>query len=102
MNDQEFWNSVEATNEEKLKGTYYLRERGLEEHFNALRFLESFKRTGNRKVTYNEIATVLRYDKRIRRCLYKYIGVIEERLRAHFMDFYRDVKNTTTIAIVLG
>lgn len=90
MNDKEFWDSVEATKEERLKGAYYLRERGLEEHFNVLLFLNSFKRAGNKKVTYNEIATVLRYDKRIRRCLFKYIGVVEERLRAHFMDFYRN------------
>lgn len=90
MDDNKFWDLVEATKEERTKGAYYLRERGLEEHFNVLRFLESFKRKGRKKVTYNEIATVLRYDKRIRRCLFKYIGVIEERLRAHFMDTYRD------------
>lgn len=94
MTDEEFWQSVEATEEERIKGTYYLRERGLEEHFNVLRYLESFRSSSNGKVTYNEIATVLRYDKRIRRCLFKYIGVVEERLRAHFLDAYRnDVSN---------
>lgn len=89
MNDKEFWDSVKATDEEKEKGSYYLRERGLEEHFNVLEYLQSFKKT-NDKVSYKEIATVLRYDKRIRRCLFKYIGVVEERLRAHFLDCYRD------------
>ncbi len=92
MTDEEFWQSVEATEEERVKGTYYLRERGLEEHFNVLHYLESFRKSSDKRITYNEIATVLRYDKRIRRCLFKYIGVIEERLRAHFLDYYRDNK----------
>ena len=90
MTDEEFWQSVEATEEERIKGTYYLRERGLEEHFNVLRYLESFRSSSDKRITYSEIATVLRYDKRIRRCLFKYIGVVEERLRAHFLDFYRN------------
>lgn len=94
MNDKEFWGSIQASKEEKERGTYYLRERGLEEHFNVLKYLQSFKKTGDDKVSYKEIATVLRYDKRIRRCLFKYIGVVEERLRAHFLDFYRDNPST--------
>ena len=90
MKDEDFWNSIEATEEEKKKGTYYLRERGLEEHFHVLDYLESFKKNGEEKISYSEIASVLRYDKRIRRCLFKYIGVVEERLRAYFMDHFRD------------
>lgn len=90
MTDNDFWNLVDATEEEKQKGSYYLKERGLEEHINVLYYLQSFMNNANRKIAYKEIATVLRYDKRIRRCLFKYISVVEERLRAHFLDYYRD------------
>lgn len=89
MNDNDFWNSIIATDEDKIKGAYYLRERGLEEHINVLNYLQSFTKNKNRQIEYSEIATVLRYDKRIRRCLFKYIGVVEERIRAHLLDFYR-------------
>lgn len=90
MNDLDFWNSIEATEDEKNRGSYYLRERGLEEHYNALKFIESLRKSAKRRIRYVEVATVLRYDKRIRRCLFKYIGVIEERLRAHLLDAFRD------------
>lgn len=90
MTREEFWSSIEASNEERTKGEYYLDERGLEEHCNVLSFLQSFKRNKNRKIKYTEIATVLRYDKRIRRCLFRFIGVVEERIRAYFLNAFRD------------
>ncbi|MCQ2801523.1 MAG: hypothetical protein MJ222_02555 [Bacilli bacterium] len=46
-----------------------------------------------RKPTYSEVETTLRYDKRIRRVLYKYIGTIEEIARADISNEYKFVKN---------
>ena len=89
MLDGDFWNLVEASSDEKRKGEYFLRERGLEEHMKVANYLLAFKRGGGRKIKYSEVATVLRYDKRIRRCLFKYLGVIEERIRSHIFDAFR-------------
>ena len=48
-------------------------------------FLQSLKET---TVEYSEIATVFRYDKRIRRIIFKYIGFLEEYLRAYISNTY--------------
>jgi hypothetical protein len=57
------------------------------------------------KIKYCEIATTYRYDKRIRKVLYKYIGLIEEKIRAFIDNKYSDemdqLKITTKIAKTL-
>ena len=90
MDHNDFWNSIDASKDDKAKGLYYLRERGLEEHIKVVAFLQSFRGESDPKVTYCQVATTLRYDKRIRRCLFKYIGVVEERIRAHLLERYRN------------
>ncbi len=90
MNYEDFWNSISASVDDKAKGEYYLRERGLEEHVKVVEYLKSFRSGSDSRVTYCQVATTLRYDKRIRRCLFKYIGVIEERIRAHLLDSHRE------------
>ena len=50
-------------------------------------FLQSYKAG---KVSYREVATALRYDKRIRRVIFKYIGFLEEKMRAYIANEYSD------------
>ena len=85
MTYEEFWGKIEITEEEKVKSTHYLKYRGVEEHNYVRQYLESV--TG-RTVSYAEIATAFRYDKRIRRILYKYIGLLEESIRAFICNKY--------------
>lgn len=85
MTKEEFWNSIIISNEEKQKSLFYLKYRGIDEHNYVRLFLES--RTG-RKVTYSEIASTFRYDKRIRRVIYKFIGILEESIRAYIANKY--------------
>ncbi len=85
MTKEEFWNNIIITEEEKQKSLFYLKHRGIDEHNYVRLFLES--RTG-RKVTYSEIASTFRYDKRIRRAIYKFIGILEESIRAYIANKY--------------
>ncbi len=85
MTKEEFWNNIIITEEEKQKSLFYLKHRGIDEHNYVRLFLES--RTG-RKVTYSEIASTFRYDKRIRRVIYKFIGILEESIRAYIANKY--------------
>ncbi|MBP5551267.1 MAG: Abi family protein [Bacilli bacterium] len=85
MTKEEFWNSIIISDEEKQKSLFYLKYRGIDEHNYVRLFLES--RTG-RKVTYSEIASTFRYDKRIRRVIYKFIGILEESIRAYVANKY--------------
>ena len=92
MTNKEFWNNIIITEEEKAKSLHYLQYRGVDEHDHVRQHLESI--TG-RKVSYAEIATAFRYDKRIRRILYKYIGFLEERIRAFISNKYSDSVSLT-------
>ena len=85
MTYEEFWGKIEITEEEKEKSVHYLKYRGVEEHNHVRQYLESV--TG-RRASYSEIATAFRYDKRIRRVLYKYIGLFEESIRAYISNKY--------------
>ena len=85
MTKEEFWNSIIISDEEKQKSLFYFKHRGIDEHNYVRLFLES--RTG-RKVTYSEIASTFRYDKRIRRVIYKFIGILEESIRAYIANKY--------------
>ncbi|MBQ9513867.1 MAG: hypothetical protein IJR66_02660 [Clostridia bacterium] len=87
MTYEEFWNKVIITEEEKKKSVHYLQYRGVDEHDHVRQHLESLS---GEKVSYAEIATAFRYDKRIRRVLYKYIGLLEESIRAFISNKYSD------------
>lgn len=87
MKNEEFWAKIIISNEEKKKSTHYLRYRGVDEHEHVRQYIGSLK---GEKVSYAEIATAFRYDKRIRRVLYKYIGLLEEYLRAYISNNYSD------------
>jgi len=87
MNTQEFYNKITISKTEIIKSNYYLKYRGLQEHIIILNYLENVLK---RKIRYSEIATTFRYDKRIRTVIYKYIGFIEEYLRAIISNNYPD------------
>lgn len=87
MTYEEFWRKIEITEEEKEKSVHYLKYRGVEEHNHVRQYLESLS---GEKVSYAQIATAFRYDKRIRRVLYKYIGLLEESIRAFISNKYSD------------
>ena len=75
-----FFSLIEIKEEEKDSAKEFIKLRGLEEHILMANYLASHLE--NRKPTYSEVATAFRYDKRIRRIVYKYIGLIEEYYRS--------------------
>lgn len=75
-----FFSLIEIKEEEKDSAKEFIKLRGLEEHILMAKHLASYMSEG--KPTYSEVATAFRYDKRIRRIVYKYIGLIEEYYRS--------------------
>lgn len=80
INYNSFFELIEIEENEIEQAKEYINLRGLQEHILMAEYLASF--IVDRKPTYKEVATAFRYDKRIRRILYKYIGLLEERFRA--------------------
>ncbi len=87
MDKNDFYNKIQITQEEKAKADYFLDVRGIEEHIIVCDYLSNFK---TEAITYAEVATALRYDKRIRRVIFKYIGFLEEKMRAYIANEYSD------------
>ena len=79
---------INIEEDEKEFAKEYIALRGLQEHIDLATYLSSF--IPNRKPTYKEVATTFRYDKRIRRILYKYIGLIEESYRAYICNNFEN------------
>lgn len=84
INYESFFSLIDIEETEITSAEEYIRLRGLQEHINMAIYLSSF--LPNRKPTYKEVATAFRYDKRIRRILYKYIGLLEESFRAYICN----------------
>ena len=87
MKTNELLKEIEIQKDEFDKAVYYFDYKGIELHKQIKDYLQSFKTD---KVTYSELATAYRYDKRIRKILYKYIGLFEEHLRAFVCNRYSD------------
>ena len=87
MTYEDFLNCVIIDEADKAKAIYYLDVRGISEHIFVADYLQSLKAE---KVTYAEVATAFRYDKRIRRIIYKYIGFLEEYIRAYIVNKYEN------------
>ena len=90
MNEEDFFSSITIKDDEIEKARHYIKYRGLHEHVYVRDYLESV--IGN-KPTYAQIATAMRYDKSIRRIIYKYIGLLEEFLRAYVCNKYENDVN---------
>ncbi len=87
---------IEIENNEIEKATFYFNLKGIELHNSIREYLSGFL---TRKVIYSEIATAYRYDKRIRKVLYKYIGLFEEHLRAYICNnFSDDLRNINLVS----
>lgn len=84
INYESFFSLIDIEKAEKASAEEYIRLRGIQEHINMATYLSSF--LPDRKPTYKEVATAFRYDKRIRRILYKYIGLLEESFRAYICN----------------
>ena len=61
---------------------YYIQLRGVYDHYQLRDLLDSHKLLPK----YDIISTIFRYDKRIRRLLFKYITIIEEYLRSYIIN----------------
>lgn len=87
---EDFFRIVDIDESEKEKAKSFLSKRGINEHISLANYLCSFI---NRKPTYKEVATAFRYDKRIRRIVYRYLGLFEELLRAYLSDTYETIND---------
>jgi hypothetical protein len=87
MKAHEFIEIIDIKLEEIDKAKHYLNLKGVNLHHSIYSYLSSYTAS---KIKYCEIATTYRYDKRIRKVLYKYIGLIEEKVRAFIDNKYSD------------
>lgn len=88
MEYNDFYKMVIISEKEKRDALPYLNHRGIKEHINVATFLQGFLK---KKLTYDKVATAFRYDKRIRRVLYKYIGCLEENIRSYISNKYETI-----------
>ena len=98
MEYKTFLDMVDCATEDIESARHYMDVRGVEEHLIVAEYLQNYKAG---KVSYREVATALRYDKRIRRILYKYIGYLEERIRAYISNRYSDKTNSLSLTDVI-
>jgi len=93
---------IDINEGEIKKAEYYFALKGVNLHHSIYLYLSSFTTS---KIKYCEIATTYRYDKRIRKVLYKYIALMEEKIRAYIDNKYSDaidqLRITTKIANTL-
>lgn len=90
MKTHEFIELIEIKQEEIDKAKHYLNLKGVNLHHSIYSYLSSYTAS---RIKYCEIATTYRYDKRIRKVLYKYIGLMEEMIRAFIDNKYSDEMN---------
>ena len=102
MKSSELIELIDIEEDEIEKAEHYLALKGVNLHHSIYLYLSSFTTS---KIKYCEIATTYRYDKRIRKVLYKYIGLIEEKIRAFIDNKYSNemdrLKLTTKIVNTL-
>ena len=82
-----FFEKVIVEEKDKSNALHFMNLRGIQEHLFVANYLQSLKA---KTVLYEEVATAFRYDKRIRRIIYKYIGMLEEILRAYLVNKYSE------------
>lgn len=82
-----FFEKVIVKEKDKGNALHFMNMRGIQEHLFVVNYLQSLKA---KTVQYEEVATAFRYDKRIRRIIYKYIGMLEEILRAYLVNKYSE------------
>lgn len=87
MKTSELIKLIDIEKDEIEKAEHYLALKGVNLHHSIYSYLSSYTAS---RIKYCEIATTYRYDKRIRKVLYKYIGLMEEMIRAFIDNKYSD------------
>ena len=82
-----FFKNLIISDEDKKLADRYLASKGIEKHIILKKMLFSF--VEGKELEYSMIASVYRYDKRLRNILFKYISYLEEFYRAVILDTYR-------------
>ena len=82
-----FFERILIKDEDVPRAEMFLHKRGFAVNMEVLMHLE-FIKGDNVKVTYEELSSAFRYDKRIRRVLFKYINYVEEIMRASIANNY--------------
>ena len=82
-----FFDNVNIANEDIERAKKAIFSKGVEKHIIILEKLKAWNQSD--KVDYELIASLYRYDKRLRETLYKYISYLEEYYRSLLLDNYR-------------
>ena len=88
MTIEEFFEEVIISDEEKEEARKFIYAKGVEKHNIIKDYLMAWHQ--DKKIQYSAIATTYRYDKRIRKVLFKYISYLEELYRGMILDSFRD------------
>lgn len=87
MTIEEFFEEVIISDEEKEEARKFIYAKGVEKHNIIKDYLMAWHK--DEKIHYSAIATTYRYDKRIRKVLFKYISYLEELYRGMILDSFR-------------
>lgn len=92
-----FFENVEISDTDKTRANIFLKSKGVFIHNKIKEKLKVFTKNKN-NIKYAQIASIYRYDKRVRLVLYKYISYFEEYLRGIILDnYYKDYKQMSWI-----
>jgi hypothetical protein len=97
--EEVFFENMQIDEEDKPRVARAIYSKGIEKHILIKEALLSWHKKA--EIKYSEVATVYRYDKRIRNILFKYISYIEEFYRGFVLDnFYSDTKQRFWLPII--
>lgn len=82
-----FFNSVNISGKDEERAKNAIFSKGIEKHIIILERLKAWSQSD--KVDYRAIASIYRYDKRLRNVLFKFISYLEEYYRSIILDCYR-------------
>lgn len=92
-----FFENVEISDADKARANIFLKSKGVFIHNKIKEKLKVFTENKN-NIKYTQIASIYRYDKRVRLVLYKYISYFEEYLRGIILDnYYKNYKQMSWI-----
>lgn len=91
MRESDFYKNIEIDDVDKPRAVKAIEAKGLEKHIIIKEYLQTWRRSEAAKtIRYSEIASIYRYDKRIRNVLFKYVSYIEEFQRGVILDNFAD------------
>ncbi|MCL2521232.1 MAG: hypothetical protein FWE36_00055 [Erysipelotrichales bacterium] len=97
MTRDEFIQKICKNEDDEKKALFFFESKGIDLHVSIYEYLLSLKNTD---VDYCEIATTFRYDKKIRKILYKFISFFEEYIRACICNKYSTLHSLELTNIV--